>query len=201
MALSGAIYTSNFDGSDHQREHRFRRKVGRLPDGGPCNGGSHLGNGDYYFEVTSPNGVLLSSDSIGTRFFTVDSGLHPVDDLARDARRELLAPVTGVTVQLIPYDDTPNSGNEYKLTIATASSVQAAPASRPRARRSRSATRLTSKTDNFKVGPPTLAPRPRRPSPRRATPTVAPTATPTAARPPPAATPDPDPARVPDHRG
>ena len=81
MALSGAIYTSNIDGSIINENTGFAAKSDVYLTGGPCNGGSHLADGDYYFEVTSPNGVLLSSEQ----------RLHPDDGLPRDARGELLA--------------------------------------------------------------------------------------------------------------
>ena len=71
LALTGAVYTSNFDGSVINANVDYPSKSDVYLTGGPCNGGSHLAAGDYYYEVSSPNGVLLSSDAIGSRKFTV----------------------------------------------------------------------------------------------------------------------------------
>src|SRR5687767_9757656 len=104
-ALTGAIYTSNEDGSIVNENVNYQVKQDVYLTGGPCGGGSHLADGDYYFEVKSPNGVLLSSDSIGDRFFTVANDFiqsttsHVVHDVSCTAE-------PGVTVQLYPYDDT-----------------------------------------------------------------------------------------------
>ncbi len=76
--------------------------------GGPQN----LEAGTYFFKVTSPDGsVLLSSDPIANRTFTVDAsgnfmytgGTHGVSPLNGHDR-----------IQLSPYDDTPNNGGVYK---------------------------------------------------------------------------------------
>jgi hypothetical protein len=127
LALTGAVYTSNFDGSIINENVDYPSKSDVYLTGGPCNGGSHLAAGDYYFEVKSPNGELLSSDAIGNRKFTVGangfisstSGTHGTHPVNCDP------PQTGITVQLIPFADTPNPGGEYKLTVATAVSVEA----------------------------------------------------------------------------
>src|SRR5262245_60637458 len=71
LALSGAIYTSNFDGTVINKNH-YDTKPDVYLTGGPCQGGSHLDPGDYYFEVSNPNtAALLSTDAIGNRKFTV----------------------------------------------------------------------------------------------------------------------------------
>ncbi len=57
LALTGAIYTSNFDGSIINENVNYDAKTDVYLTGGPCDGGSHLADGDYYYEVTSPNGV------------------------------------------------------------------------------------------------------------------------------------------------
>jgi len=122
LALTGAVFTSNFDGTGIDL-NIYDSKDAVYLTGGPCQGGSHLADGDYYFEITSPNGVLLSNDSIGDRFITVDGGFivstssHVTHDVACTSD-------PGITVKLMPYDDTPNPGGEYKLTVATASSVE-----------------------------------------------------------------------------
>ena len=70
-ALTGAVYTSNIDGSIVNANVDYPSKSAVYLTGGPCNGGSHLADGDYYFEVSSPSGDLLSTDSIGNRLFHV----------------------------------------------------------------------------------------------------------------------------------
>ena len=89
LALTGAIYTSTEDGSIVNENVNYQAKQDVYLTGGPCDGGSHLADGNYYFEVKSPNGVLLSSDSIGDRFFTVADDYIQSTYLARHPRREL----------------------------------------------------------------------------------------------------------------
>ena len=151
LALTGAVYTSNADGSIINA-NIYAAKADVYLTGGPCNGGSHLAAGDYYFQVSSPNGVLLSSDSIGDRFFTVAN-----DFIQSTASHVVHAvncspAVTGITVQLLPYDDTPNSGGEYKLTIATADTVEACAGFDDASTTFEICGQADSKSDNFKVG-------------------------------------------------
>ena len=126
LALSGAVYTSNFDGSVID-QNQYAAKSDVYLTGGPCNGGSHLAAGDYYFEIVQPagGGDLLSTDAIGNRKFTVGangfisstSGTHATHAVNCNPA------VSGVTLQLIPYSDSANG--EYKLQVGTASSVEA----------------------------------------------------------------------------
>ena len=181
LALTGAIYTSNFDGSIINENVDYAAKTDVYLTGGPCNGGSHLAEGDYYYEVTSPNGVLLSSDAIGLRKISVAANgfissatghvTHPVNCVPAQV---------GVTVQLYPFDDTPNPGGEYKLTVATAESVEACAGFDAASSSFEICVGADQKSDNFKVAEaeptptPTVAPTP------TPTPTAEPTPTPTA---------------------
>src|SRR5947207_4972429 len=71
LALSGAVYSSNSDGTIINANH-YASKADVYLTGGPCQGGSHLDPGVYYFEVTDPStSALLSTDAIGNRMFTV----------------------------------------------------------------------------------------------------------------------------------
>jgi hypothetical protein len=160
LALTGAVYTSNFDGSIINENVGYPSKQDVYLTGGPCNGGSHLAAGDYYYEVTSPNGVLLSSDAIGSRKITVADDFiqsttghvtHPVN---------CVPPVTGITVQLYPFDDTPNPGGEYKLTVATAESVEACEGFDSASTTFEICTGADQKSDNFKVGEAEATPTP-----------------------------------------
>ena len=190
VALTGAVYTSNADGSVINA-NIYAAKDDVYLTGGPCNGGSHLADGDYYFEVSSPNGVLLSSDSIGDRFFTVANDFIQSSSGHVTHAVNCSPPVTGITVKLMPYDDTPNSGGEYKLTIATAATVEDCPGFSAGSTSFEICGAADSKSDNFKVGvtatptpPPVVTPTP----PPVVTPTPPPVVTPT---PPPGATPTP----------
>ena len=48
LALSGAVYSRNFDGTIINKNH-YDTKPDVYLTGGPCQGGSHLDAGDYYF--------------------------------------------------------------------------------------------------------------------------------------------------------
>ena len=100
LALTAAVYTSNFDGSIINANVDYASKADVYLTGGPCNGGSHLADGTYYYEVDSPNGELLSSDSIGSRSFTVVNGFIQTTTGGHATHAVNCNPsVTGVTVQ------------------------------------------------------------------------------------------------------
>jgi hypothetical protein len=201
-ALTGAVYTSNEDGSIINA-NIYGTKDDVYLTGGPCQGGSHLAAGDYYFEVSSPNGVLLSSDSIGQRKFSVAAnGFISAADASHATHAVTCTPpVTGITIQLQPYLDTPNSGGEYKLTVASASTVEACAGFAPSSLTFEICNQADQKSDNFKVGataspivteapsppptdPPTAPPTPTEPPTAPPTPTEPPTAPPTPTEPP-----------------
>jgi hypothetical protein len=106
--------------------------------------------------------------------------------------------VIGITIQLLPYLDTPNPGGEYKLTVATAETVEACSQFSAASTTFEICNQADQKTDNFKVealaspivteappptDPPTAPPPTDPPTapptapPATATPTVAPTPT------------------------
>jgi hypothetical protein len=184
-ALSGAVYTSNFDGSIVNANVDYPAKTDVYLTGGPCGGGSHLADGDYYFEVSSPSGDLLSTDSIGSRKFTVANDFIQSTTAHATNPVNCSPPVTGITVQLAPFADTPNSGGEYKLTIATAASVEACAGFSSGSTSFEICNGADSKSDNFKVAAaaptptPTEAPTPTPTEAPTPTPTEAPTPTPT----------------------
>jgi hypothetical protein len=151
-AISGAVFTSNFDGSGIDL-NIYDSKGAVYLTGGPCQGGSHLEDGTYYYEVTTPNGALLSSDSITERKIVVDGGFivnasgHVVHDVACTSS-------DGITVQLLPYKDTTNSGGEYKLHVGLASDVEACDDfASDGFDFIKDCKSVDSKSDNFKVGP------------------------------------------------
>lgn len=157
--LSGAIFTTLPDGSE-VNFNIYGAKEDVYLDGGPGpgapQGAAGLPDGVYVFQVTDPSGkTLLSTDAAGCRQFTVTNGI--ITDVAPAGS---CAHVTGTdvdhgatTVQLMPYNDTPNNGGEYKvwatpvddfqcpLTVVDCSVRGAVHGFVPAA----------SKTDNFKV--------------------------------------------------
>lgn len=113
---AGALHTTDVNGVRVNQMH-FESKRDVYISGGPnSNAGPILDAGNYYFMVTDPSGkVLLSTDNIMDRQFSVDSKglLYGTSTHA-----------TGIdfddgdqTVQLWPYNDTPNPGGVYKVWI------------------------------------------------------------------------------------
>lgn len=119
VQLSGAIFTTLVDGT-RVNANIYTAKEDVYLDGGPGNqapaSAAGLPAGDYYFQVTDPSGkVLLSTDSIEDRRISINE-----DGLITRSFGHL----TGLdvdhgslTVQLMPYLDTPNNGGEYKVWI------------------------------------------------------------------------------------
>lgn len=120
-APSGAIFTTISDGSE-VNVNQFASKEDVYLDGGPGPGApataAGLDDGTYVFQVTDPSGkTLLSTDPAACRQFMVSGGIitgvtgpcpHTTgDDVDHGAK----------TVQLIPFDDTPNPGGVYKAWV------------------------------------------------------------------------------------
>jgi hypothetical protein len=120
-APSGAIFTTTATG-DEVNANQFSAKEDVYLDGGPGPGAPQtaagLDDGTYVFQVTDPSGkTLLSTDAVECRQFTVSDGIitgvtgpcpHAMgDDIDNGAK----------TVQLFPYDDTPNPGGVYKVWV------------------------------------------------------------------------------------
>jgi hypothetical protein len=118
-APSGAIFTTLADGSE-VNVNQFPSKTAVYLDGGPGIGApaaaAGLDDGTYVFQVTDPSGkVLLSTDPANCRQFVVSGGVitavvptgcQHVTGVDQDH--------AAVTVQLMPYNDTPNPGGVYK---------------------------------------------------------------------------------------
>lgn len=98
---------------------------GGPPPNAPCTAAG-LPDGTYYFQVTDPSGsVLLSSDPVERRIFRVEGGVI-VEYLggASGACDHDLG--TGkcpgsITIQLMPFDSTPNPGDVYKVWVTRVS--------------------------------------------------------------------------------
>ena len=111
--MTGAIFTTTADGSTVDQNIYLSTAAVYLT-GGPDKSGSGLPDGNYYFQVTNPSGnVLLSTDAITEREVTIANGI--ITQYLGSTHATGTDPVTGaITVQLIPYDNTPNPGGEYK---------------------------------------------------------------------------------------
>jgi hypothetical protein len=124
---SGAIFTTVADGSE-VNFNIYPSKDAVYLDGGPGPGAPQtaagLDDGTYVFQVTDPSGkTLLSTDPVQCRQFTVSGGI-----ITSVAPSGGCAHLTGfdidhgaLTVQLMPYNDTPNPGGEYKVWVTLVS--------------------------------------------------------------------------------
>ena len=118
--LPGAIWTSLADGST-VNANIYTNKNDVYLNGGPQNGGPGLPEGIYVFQVTDPSGsTLLSSDNAGCRQATVGSngrvsGVVTYGGCEHPTGTDTQSGAT--TVRLMPYNDTPNTGGEYKVWI------------------------------------------------------------------------------------
>lgn len=140
--LSGAIFTTTVDGDIVNENVRYDKKEDVYLDGGPGPNApasaAGLPEGDYYFQVTDPSGKdLLSTDHISCRMIHVnefgvidfvyggtnyeysnkDKVWEPVPCQHEQGVDIDHAELGAITVQLFPYDDTPNPGGVYKAWI------------------------------------------------------------------------------------
>jgi hypothetical protein len=122
-APSGAIFTTLSDGSE-VNFNIYPSKEAVYLDGGPGPGAPQtaagLDDGTYVFQVTDPSGhTLLSQDLPRCRRFTVANGVITGVVPAGGCEHATGTDVdhNAVTVQLMPYADTPNPGGEYKVWV------------------------------------------------------------------------------------
>jgi len=128
--MPGAIFTTDAacDGTDL---NIYDSKDAVYVDGGPAHpGAAGLPDGEYYIQVTEPNGTLL-----GTSVGAADS--TPVVVVNGDFVQcyQLSAIVITASGGVPGYDDTTNPGGEYKVWVSSQSDFASS----------------ASKTDNFKV--------------------------------------------------
>lgn len=129
--VTGAIFTTDVEciGTDL---NIYPTKLDVYIDGGPRHVGSAgLPEGDYYVQVTSPEGTVLGT-SVGTG---VPKPVHVNDDGNFAKCYQLWAIVASAAPNNPGYDDTPNSGGEYKVWVSQSSDF----------------VNSDTKTDNFKV--------------------------------------------------
>jgi hypothetical protein len=120
-SVSGAIYTTLSDGSE-VNFNIYASKFDVYLNGGPGKGaGSNapglVPDGVYVFMVTSPNGELLSTDNAECREVQVTGGLIVGATGPCPHVNGTLQGGGGIAVQLMPYNDTPNPGGEYKAWL------------------------------------------------------------------------------------
>jgi hypothetical protein len=154
--VSGAIYTTLSDGSE-VNFNIYANKFDVYLNGGPGKGaGTNAAglapDGIYIFMVTSPDGQLLSTDAAQCRQVTVSGGLV-VGATGPCPHVNGSAQAGGATaVQLMPYNDTPNPGGEYKAWL-TPKEKYVCPLEQVTCDLGRNGfINSESKTDNFKVG-------------------------------------------------
>jgi hypothetical protein len=115
----GAIYTSTNDGSS-VNQNLYDNKADVYLNGGPQNANAAgLPDGTYYFQVTDPSGsVLLSTDPARCRQLSVSGGkVAGATGPCPHANGVLNSSNGSTPVQLIPFNDTPNNGGEYKVWL------------------------------------------------------------------------------------
>lgn len=149
--IFGAIQTTTSGGTTVDGNIYADKSLVYL-NGGPQNGNAHgLPDGTYYFQVTDPSGgTRLSSDDISCRELTVTNGVVSGSTGTCPHANGTQDPGDGaIPVQLIPYDDTPNTGGEYKVWLTPIGSYDVANCSAGGG--SFGFCNSNSKTDNFKV--------------------------------------------------
>jgi hypothetical protein len=144
--VTGAIFTTLYDGSA-VNHNIYDTKEDVYLNGGPKSpkapcGAAGLKDGDYYFQVTDPSGkIVLSTDGLEQRRVTVQGGIIVAYAYTDTASHTIGAGKCGSkTVQLFPFEDTPNPGGEYKVWMQSVESVLAV-----------GFVPSQSKTDNFKA--------------------------------------------------
>ena len=158
--LSGAIFTTVADGSE-VNFNIYGDKNDVYLDGGPGPGAPQtaagLPDGVYVFMVTDPSGkTLLSTDIAACRRFTVSGGI--ITGLIVGNPTCSAPHLTGVsvdhgatTVQLMPYNDTPNNGGEYKAWATPVGNYTCPLTAVDCGANTHGFINRYSKTDNFKV--------------------------------------------------
>ncbi len=144
QAVSGATFTTTVNGDVVNENVHYNSKRDVYLNGGPAGAGLEPGN--YYFQVTDPSGkVLLSSDAIECREFVVGANGQITAVLGGACAHNTGNDQNGgLTVQLYPFDDTPNNGGEYKLWITRVDDFE-------EGGKNFGFVHADTKTDNFKV--------------------------------------------------
>lgn len=158
--VSGAIFTTVANGSE-VNFNIYAAKTDVYLNGGPGPGApataAGLPDGVYVFMVTDPSGkTLLSQDIAACRRFQVSGGFMValVTDGCSAPHLTGTDPdegSTAITVQLMPYADTPNNGGEYKAWATPVGNFLCPLTSIDCSSGKHGFVDAFSKTDNFKV--------------------------------------------------
>jgi hypothetical protein len=119
-AAAEAIYTTTASGLT-VNANLYPSKADVYLSGGPQNCNQKgFDDGIYYFEVSNPStSALLSTDAVGQRKVQVSGGV--ISSYLGNTHLFITGGKCGsIGVQLIPFDNTPNPGGEYKLTLVAA---------------------------------------------------------------------------------
>ena len=161
-AVNGAIQTTTSDGKT-VNANIYGSKDAVYLTGGPQNeqGNGLVPDGTYYFQVTDPSGAtLLSTDDIscravvvsGGKIIGVPSGAPPATCTTGYHALGTFNSANGeMPVQLMPYNDTPNPGGEYKAWLTPVANY--APGTCTTGKDAFGFCDSDSKTDNFKIKP------------------------------------------------
>jgi hypothetical protein len=122
--LPGAIFTTTKTGTI-VNANSYPTKCGDSGvwlDGGPGPTApptaAGLPDGDYYFQVTDPSGkTLLSTDPVVNRQFHVSGGLISGLSGAGNHNTGIDTDHGATTIELCPFNDTPNPGGVYKAWV------------------------------------------------------------------------------------
>jgi hypothetical protein len=159
VPMLAQVYTTTASGAN-VNANIYANKADVYLSGGPTNfpgcNQNGLAVGTYYFQVTTPNGNLLSTDTIGARKVEVGAGQKVISNYIGNPLTHLVSastsPCGSKLVQLLPYDDTTNAGGEYKLWLFGPNcSFDSAYSDASTALLGTALTGCQSKTDNFKV--------------------------------------------------
>jgi hypothetical protein len=158
--LSGAIFTTVANGTE-VNFNIYGDKNDVYLDGGPGPGAPQtaagLPDGVYVFQVTDPSGkTLLSTDIAACRRFRVSSGIITMLIVASPTcgaahQTGVDADHGAVTVQLMPYNNTPNNGGEYKAWATPVGNYTCPLTAVDCGSDTHGFVNRYSKTDNFKV--------------------------------------------------
>jgi hypothetical protein len=152
-AIHGAIYTTDKTGTV-VNQNIYPTGTDVYLSGGPQNmNAAGLTDGTYYFQVTDPSGkVLLSTDNASCRQLVVTGGRVTGASPAAGACAHAdgtFNPANGATpVQLAPFTQTPNAGDEFKAWLIAQTSSTSISTTDPTIIIFE---KSDSKTDNFKT--------------------------------------------------
>jgi hypothetical protein len=155
--FDGAIWTTLGNGSE-VNFNIYPSKEDVYLNGGPGKGAgtnaNGLPDGVYVFMVTDPSGgTLLSTDNAECRQVLAEDGhiKGSTGPACRHQNGDTLAS-GAIPVQLMPYDDTPNNGGEYKVWLTPLASYACSLDVLSCDEGTHGFIHSDSKTDNFKVG-------------------------------------------------